>query len=159
MRIVAAVKAFFKVLRTPQAAEKLLDDKSSSQEGGDYAHLRLLGILQDKGRLVDFLKEDLSSFSDAQVGAAVRKVHQDCSKSIEDLVTLRPVMSEGEGSKVTVPKDYNPAEVKVVGNVKGGPPFEGILRHPGWKAHKLSLPKQVGNLEREIVAPAEVEVK
>ena len=48
--------------------------------------------------------------------------------------------------------------MKVVGNVKGDAPYKGILRHRGWKAHKLSLPKQVGDIEQAVLAPAEVEL-
>jgi hypothetical protein len=37
-----------------------------------------LGLLQERGRLVDFLMEDITSYDDAQVGAAARVVHQGC---------------------------------------------------------------------------------
>src|SRR6478672_1510879 len=37
-----------------------------------------VGLLQDKGRLVDFLMEDVNSYDDTQVGAAARVVHQGC---------------------------------------------------------------------------------
>jgi len=158
-RLFVAIRAFFEALST-NCSSHVVDTKTKSTvtDQSDHSHLRLLSIMQNKGRLLDFLKEDISSFSDAQIGAAVRKIHEDCAKSLEDIVTLRPVIEEVEGDKVMVPKDYDPSEIKVVGNVRGKPPFEGILRHHGWKAHKISLPKQVGSFNREIVTPAEVEV-
>ena len=39
------------------------------------AALRLLALLQQEGRLVDFLEEDLAPYSDVQVGSAVRAIH------------------------------------------------------------------------------------
>ncbi len=155
-----AIKAFFKALKNRESAERFIKDTPALQikEVVDDAHLRLLASLQRSGRLVDFLKEDISKFSDAQVGAAVRKIHADCSKSLEEMITLRAVFEEAEGTQVTVPTGYDPSEVKVTGRVSGSPPFKGILRHKGWRAHKLSLPKQVGEHKRDVIAPAEVEL-
>lgn len=115
--------------------------------------------MQQSGRLVDFLKEDITSFTDAQVGAAAREIHQECSKLLEEYVTVRPLREENEGATVTVPQAYDPSTVKVVGKVKGEPPFTGILVHKGWKAHKRSLPKKLGEQSLEIICPAEVEVR
>jgi hypothetical protein len=46
-----------------------------------------------------------------------------------------------------------------VGKVKGEPPFTAVLVHRGWKAHKKSLPKNMGEQGTEIICPAEVEVR
>lgn len=161
MGLFLAFKAFFKALNDPERAEIFLEDKKSIQqkELPDHTHLQLLSYLQQAGRLIDFLKEDISTFNDAQVGAAARKIHQDCRKLLEELVTVRPLRDEQEGAKVHVPKGYNPSEIKVVGKVKGEPPFEGILVHRGWKAHKLSLPKNATLQDAEVLTPAEIEVK
>lgn len=159
MRLWLAVKAFFKALREPQKVQILLDDQSQSEEIADPSHLRLLALLQQSGRLIDFLKEDISSFSDAQVGAAVRKIHQDCSHSLEDLVTIRPVVDEVEGASITVPAGYDASLIKIVGKVNCEPPFKGVIVHRGWKAHKRSLPKKVGTQANEVLCPAEVEVR
>jgi len=115
-------------------------------------------MLQHSGRLVDFLKEDISAFSDEEVGAAARKVHQDCSKVVEEFVTLRPVRPEEEGSKIVVPVGYDADEFKLVGNVKGEPPYTGILVHKGWIAHKHSLPRATAPVSA-IINPAEIEVR
>ena len=162
MSLLLAWKAFWKALRNPGSARQWLDSKQDGQKKDkerDNAHLRLLYLLQKTGRLIDFLKEDISPFTDAQVGAAVRKIHSECGRGLEEWVALRPLYQEKEGSSVTVPAGYNPREVKVVGKVRGNPPYQGILRHKGWKAHKLILPMQIGEGETEIVCPAEVEVK
>ncbi len=157
-----AIKAFFRALKNPKEARAFLSDEKKEREKGkenDISHLRLLHMLQDAGRFIDFLKEDITSFSDAQVGAVVRDIHAECGKSLEDLITIRPVFKEEEGAEITVAQGFDPSEVKIVGNVKGKPPYCGILRHKGWKAHKLSLPKKVGEKKNEVLAPAEVEIK
>lgn len=156
-----AFKAFIKAFKEPEKTQQFIDgtDTPKQLDSTDQSHLRLLNYLQQASRLVDFLKEDIRNFSDAQVGAAVRKIHQDCSQAIEELITLRPLKDEQEGSTVHVPKGYNPAEIKIVGNVKGEPPFTGILVHRGWKAQKRSLPKKIGVQTAEVICPAEVEIK
>jgi len=160
MRLGLALKAFVKAFREPQKAKQFLEEKAPKHiETTDQSHLRLLYYLQQSSRLIDFLKEDIKAFSDAQVGAAVRKIHQDCAQAIEELVTIRPLREEQEGSIVQVPKGYHPAEIKVVGKVKGEPPFSGKLIHRGWKAQKRSLPRKTGEQTLEIICPAEVEIK
>ncbi len=163
-----ALRAFFRALKDEQGAQEFLSGKKKivkkkevpPQEDKGHPHLHLLALLQKSGRLVDFLKEDLSQFTDAQVGAAARKVHLECAKSLEDLVAIRPVFdSAEEGSKVTVPAGYDPHEVRLTGTIQGPPPFHGILRHKGWKAHRHSLPKAIGQERQEILAHAEVEVQ
>jgi Domain of unknown function (DUF2760) len=156
-----AFKAFIKALKEPEKGQQFVNDSSAPKqvEVADQSHLRLLNYLQQSSRLIDFLKEDITTFSDAQVGTAVRKIHQDCAQAVEELVTIRPLKDEQEGSTIQVPKGYNPAEVKVVGKVKGEPPFTGILVHRGWKAQKRSLPKKTGDQTSEVICPAEVEIK
>jgi len=164
MNIWLAIKAFFRTFKDPQGALSFVEGKKvqeapTQEEVQDPSHLRLLTLLQDSGRLVDFFKEDIQGFSDDQIGAAVRKIHADCSKCLEDYVTLRPLRDESEGSQIQIPKGYDTSAIKVVGNVKGEPPYTGILVHKGWKAHKRSLPKKTGQLGSEIICPAEVEIK
>lgn len=162
MGLLLAFKAFFVALKDPQRAEEFVNKKSKDKpaiESHEQSHLRLLSMLQQSSRLIDFLKEDISAFDDAQVGAAVRKIHEDCSKCLEDIVTIRPLMDQNEGMKINVPQGYDPSKIKVVGKVKGEPPFSGILIHKGWKAHKRSLPKKVGEQSTEVICPAEVEVR
>jgi hypothetical protein len=163
MRLITAFKAFFMALRNPDKAQKLLlehiPEVKPTPSSSDYSHLRLLSLMQESSRLVDFLKEDLSSFDDAQIGAAARKIHEECGQCLEELVTLRPLMEENEGTTITVPQGYDSFKIKVVGHVKGQPPYQGVLIHKGWKAHKRSLPKKIGEQITEIICPAEVELR
>lgn len=119
--------------------------------------VQILAILQRDGRLVDFLMEDLSTYPDAQVGAAVRDVHAGCRAALTRYTSLSPVMDDEEGQSVTVERGTDPASVKVTGTIAGDPPYRGVLRHRGWKATRLDLPP-LPVTGRTIVAPAEVEV-
>lgn len=162
MKWKVAFRAFFYAFKHPLELANFLDRKEPKKVEAaplEYTHLRLLSLLQGSSRLVDFLKEEISSFSDAEVGAAVRQIHADSAKTLEEIVTIRPTLDETEGSNFTVPAGYDPAVIKVTGKVKGEPPFKGKIRHRGWKAHKLSLPKQLGEYNREIIWPAEVEIE
>lgn len=121
--------------------------------------LTLLSMLQQEGRLIDFLKEPITSFSDAQVGAAVREVHRGCGDTLERFFAIRPVRSESEGSTLTVPASNDGSEIRLTGNVTGKPPYTGRLAHAGWQATKVELPQWTGPAaSAKVVAPAEVEV-
>lgn len=122
------------------------------------AALQLLTILQREGRLVDFLQQEIQSFTDADIGAAARVVHEGCRKALLAHVTVVPVRSEGEGSRVTLPAGFDAAAVKLTGNVAGAGPFTGVLRHRGWRAEAISLPALVGQHDVRVLAPAEVEL-
>lgn len=160
-RLIQAIKAFFKALKDPQEATLYLEGppKNVADTHPNDAHLRLLALLQQSGRLIDFLKEDISSFDDTQIGAVVRDIHHNCSKTIEELVTIRPVIEENEGQTMTIAAGYDPIKIKLTGNIAGGPPFSGIVVHRGWKAHKKSLPKKAGEQSSDVVTPAEIEVR
>ncbi|HEV8053154.1 MAG TPA: DUF2760 domain-containing protein, partial [Parachlamydiaceae bacterium] len=116
-RLLLAFKAFFKALKDPVFADKLLEipapEVKLTPSSGDFSHLRMLSLMQESSRLIDFLKEDLSSFDDAQIGAAARKIHEECGKCLEDLVTVRALMEENEGSKITIPQGYDSSKIKV----------------------------------------------
>lgn len=120
------------------------------------AALQLLSLLQREGRLVDFLEEDVASFSDADIGAAARVVHSGCRKALREHVQLEPVRAEEEGTRVTV--ETNPVEVKLTGNVQGKGPHTGTLRHRGWRAVEIKLPTVVSGHDAHVVAQAEVEL-
>jgi hypothetical protein len=120
--------------------------------------LQLLALFQREGRLIDFLEEDVATFSDADVGAAARTVHTGCRKALHDHAKIRPVRGEEEGTKVTVQKGTKPSEAKLIGNVAGEPPFTGTLRHKGWRVDDLRLPTAIDGHDLALVAPAEVEL-
>jgi len=120
--------------------------------------LHLLSLLQREGRFVDFLQEDVASFSDAEVGAAARVVHQGCRKSIEQYFTLETLRPEEEGSPIRVEAGFDPGAIRLTGQVRGEAPFSGTLAHPGWRAVEVRLPSRGENVDPSIVAPAEVEL-
>jgi hypothetical protein len=121
--------------------------------------LQLLAIMQREGRFVDFLQEDVASFSDADIGAAARVVHEGCKRALADYLELAPVRSEAEGDAVTLDKGFDAARTRVTGNVVGEPPFRGTLAHHGWRVAKIRLPELSDGHDPSIVAPAEVEVQ
>lgn len=127
-------------------------------EASPDAALQLLGLLQREGRLIDFLQEDVSSYSDAEVGAAARVVHDECRRALAEHITLARIRAEAEGSRLSVPKGFDPSELRLVGNVMGEPPFSGTLAHAGWRATRIELPKLSEGHDVRVLAPAEVEL-
>lgn len=121
--------------------------------------LQLLAIMQREGRFIDFLQEDVASFSDAEIGAAARVVHEGCKRGLADYIDLVPVRTESEGAPITLPKGFDAARTRVTGNVVGEPPFSGTLAHHGWRVTKIRLPALAEGHDPTIVAPAEVEVQ
>lgn len=136
---------------TPPPIVKLTEHDSA-------AALQLLSLFQQEARLIDFLNEELAGFSDADIGAAARVVHEGGKKVLKHYFTLSPVRGEAEESRVTIPSGFNPAEVRLTGNVIGQAPFTGTLLHRGWKAVDVKLPKLAKGHDANIVAPAEVEL-
>jgi hypothetical protein len=121
--------------------------------------LRVLAVLQRDGRLVDFLEEDIDGYSDGQIGAAVRDIHRGCRKSIRDYLTIEPVINAAEEERVSVPAVFDPAAIRLVGNVNGAPPFQGILKHHGWRVRSVHLPLlPVARDDSSVLSPAEVEI-
>ena len=121
--------------------------------------LTLLSVLQREARLIDFLKEEIGGYADAQIGAAVRDVHRDAAAALERLFALRPLMDQPEGSDVPLTPALDAARIKLVGNLGGTPPARGRLQHAGWQATKTDLPQFTGSADSaKVIAPAEVEV-
>jgi hypothetical protein len=120
-----------------------------------------LAILQEKGRLVDFLMDDIDAYSDAQVGAAARVVHAGCRSVLQEHFGIRPVREEPEGATVQVPAGYAADEYRLVGKVAGQAPFAGVLVHRGWRTERVKLPRLLHAPDGRLptVAPAEVELK
>jgi len=128
-------------------------------EGADpRAALQLMSSLQREGRFIDFVMQDVSAFGDAEVGAVARVVHDGCRKALTQHVRVVPVRSESEGSKLTLESGFDASALKLTGNVQGGAPYHGVLRHRGWRAESLSLPELVGDHDARVLAPAEVEL-
>jgi hypothetical protein len=118
--------------------------------------LQLLSLLQREGRFVDFVQQELASFSDADIGAAARVVHEGCRRAIRAHARVVSVRNEAEGASLTLERASG--DVKLVGKVAGSAPFHGVLRHRGWRVEELSLPTLVGAHDPSVVAPAELEL-
>ncbi len=118
-------------------------------------------MLQEKGRLVDFLMDDINAYSDAQVGAAARVVHAGCKGVLQEHFSINPVRAEQEGSTVQVPAGYSADEYRLVGKIAGSAPFSGVLVHRGWRTDIVKLPQLLRGAADPLpaIAPAEVEVK
>jgi hypothetical protein len=118
--------------------------------------LQLLSLLQREGRFVDFVQQEIAAFSDADIGAAARLVHEGCRRALHQHGRIVSVRAEAEGAPLTLERASE--DVKLVGNVAGSAPFRGVLRHRGWRVEELTLPKLVGTHDPKLVAPAELEL-
>jgi hypothetical protein len=128
------------------------------REATPEAALQLLGLLQREGRFVDFLEEDMSGFSDAQIGAAARVVHEGCRKAVHEHFSIEAAHEKEEGASVKVPKGFDAHALRLTGNVVGEAPYTGTLSHRGWRCTEVRLPKMSEGHDPKVIAPAEVEL-
>ncbi|CAB5285588.1 hypothetical protein IST455A_05151 [Burkholderia multivorans] len=128
------------------------------REASPQAALQLLGLLQRDARFIDFVEEDIAGYSDADIGAAARLVHDGCRAALREHFTIVPVRDEAEGSRVTLPAGFDATAVRVTGNVVGSAPFTGTISHRGWRVADVRLPKLTGSHDASVIAPAEVEL-
>jgi hypothetical protein len=126
----------------------------------DAEIISFLAMLQTRGRLVDFLMDDINPYDDAQVGAAARVVHSGCRAALLEHFRISPVRAESEGSTVQVAAGYRPDEYRLLGKISGPAPFTGVLLHHGWKTDAVNLPRVLRNSTDRLpaIAPAEVEL-
>lgn len=181
-RVSTAFKAFFASLFNPQLSVRIQDvlDHPTLEAPAPAAPpptakpvevpvikkpvqseaITLLATLQREARLVDFLKEDLSSYADDQIGAAVREIHRESAAVINRLFAIREILAEEEGAQVTVPAGFDAARYRLTGNVVGNAPFKGTLQHHGWEVSKCEIPEYVGGESAATtISPAEVEIR
>ena len=128
------------------------------RESTPDAALQLLGLLQKEARFLDFIQEDIAGYKDDDIGVAARVVHEGCRKVLKQHFQLEPVRREAENTRLTLPKGFDPATVRVTGNIVGKPPFTGVLIHRGWRAARVDLPKIAEGHDVNIIAAAEVEL-
>ena len=119
---------------------------------------QLLFLLQKKGRLIDFLNEDLTMYTDTEIGATVRVVHEGCKAVINEYIKLTPVCNVPESESITLPSDFDKRAIQLFGNIKTNGPYEGRLSHKGWKIIEMHLPKVNQNTNLDIIAAAQVEL-
>lgn len=128
------------------------------KEASPDAALQLLGLLQRDARFIDFVEEDIKNYSDADIGAAARLVHDGCRATLREHFTIRPVRDEAEGSRVTLAEGFDATSVRLTGNVVGKAPFNGSISHRGWRVDEVRLPKLSESHNAKVIAPAEVEL-
>jgi hypothetical protein len=179
-RVAFAFRCFFSILFLPRIPDDIARNLAKSEAPRSPAsptpsvsHLKeleqppaetfdravqMLALLQRDGRLVDFLAENISSYPDMQLGAAVRTIHETCRQVLDRYVKLEPILNSEEEQPVTVQTGFDPAAIKLIGNVAGEPPVRGVLRHKGWRVKEVNLPPLPQGAGRMVVAPAEVEV-
>ena len=145
------------LLNKPEAA-KPEAAKVIPQEKTHASGLFVLSVLQQDGRLIDFLQQDVATFSDEEVGAAARVVHGGCRKALHRLVTPARILKDDEGATVNVAPGFDANRIRLTGNVTGQPPFKGTLKHHGWTATDLKFPTLAESMDYRVLAPAEVEL-
>jgi hypothetical protein len=188
MGLVVATKAFFKLLfdrelsqsfqrwvdsgSTPKiAVEKVPPASTADTKRSELSKpvsppkpsrseaLTLLAALQREARLIDIVHEPLDQYSDAQIGAAARDVLKNSGAVIERMFGLVPLTDSTDGSTLSTPAKFDPAQYRLIGSVTGSPPFTGTVAHHGWKATRCEVPSWKGQAESSlIVAPIELEV-
>ena len=139
------------------ADSRLKEAERPASDSLDRA-VQMLAILQRDGRLIDFLSENISAYPDAQLGAAVRTIHETCRQALDRYVKLEPVLDSEEDQPIMVATGFDRAAIKLIGNVAGEPPLRGFLRHRGWRVKELNLPPLPQAAGRMVIAPAEVEL-
>ena len=117
-------------------------------EPPEHAALRVLAFLQEEGRLIDFLTEDVGPYSDEQIGVAMRGIHASCAKALREVVTLERILPGNEDDAVTLEAGFDAGAIRLVGNVGAAPPFHGTLRHGGWRASHVIVPARGGDRSR-----------
>ncbi len=132
--------------------------KSIPPEKLHASGLFVLSVLQQDGRLIDFLQQDVANFSDEEVGGAARVIHTGCRKALDRLITVAPISRDAEGATVTVPAGFDASRTRLTGNVTGQPPYRGALKHHGWVATEVKFPTLSDSVDYRVVAPAEVEL-
>lgn len=173
-RIVLAFRSFFSILfggslpadiaqafgyakpTTVKAAAPVPAAPPKPQASPADGAVQMLGILQRDSRLVDFLMEDISAYTDDQVGAAIRDVQVHAKQALERYLKLQPVIDAVEETSVTT-AGLDSTSYKLIGKVPpNGKAASGVLRHRGWKAGNVDLPSAKPSV---ILAPAELEVE
>ncbi len=171
-RIVFAIRSFFAILfggKLPGDIAKAFGfvpakaapppKPAAPQIKASDGALQILAILQRDSRLIDFLMEDISGYSDDQVGAAVRSLHEQARESLGRYLQLAPVIDGVEGTYTKI-ESSDPSTVKLLGNVPAsGKAAGGTLRHKGWRANRIDLPKLTPAQKAEVLAPAEIEIE
>jgi hypothetical protein len=144
-----------------QAQRKLEEERAkiASQDKTNAEVVNLLSLFQAKGRFIDFLMQDITPYSDAQVGSVARYVHQGCSAVLRDHFDVEAIYQGNEGDPFTVKGDTDLRRYRLIGKVSDTRPLRGKVVHKGWKSKKVTVPRVFADSgDTFVIAPAEVEV-
>lgn len=156
--VAAPVVVATPVVPPPPSPQLVAAREEAAQAGGA---LMLLSQLQEKGRFIDFLMEDITTFPDAQVAAATRVVHQGCAAVVREYFDISPLHPGKEGERVTVDA-ADPGRYRLSGKVVGNGPYAGIVVHRGWRTAKLALPRftrPIDGASPNTITPIEVDIR
>jgi hypothetical protein len=170
-RLKIAAAALWRILADAEFASRvssLLASGNSPAEAADElptlaatdpdSALQMLSLLQQQGRFIDFLEEDITGYADQDVGAAARLVHEGCRRVLREHLTIEPVRTEPEGEAVTVEEGFDASAIRLTGNLVGQAPFSGRLIHRGWQVTEVRLPQMASGHNFSVLATAEVEL-
>jgi hypothetical protein len=123
--------------------------------------IAFLALLQKKGRLIDFLMDDVSKHDDATVGAVARVVYQGCREVLQQHLKVVALAGVPEGGSITLPAGYRAMDYELSGKLGGTAPFSGTVEHQGWKVESIKLPHIVPAADGQLppLAPAQVTVR
>lgn len=138
--------------------EKIVEVEAKLKSHDPETALQLLSLLQKEARFIDFLNEDVGQYSDEEVGSAARVIHAGGKKVLNDYFTISPVLTQDEESKITLEAGFDSQKIRLIGNVTGSAPFNGVLIHKGWQVSDSRLPKISDQHDARILIPAEVEL-
>lgn len=143
------------------AAEAVKPVPAAPQNSARSEVVTLLGVFQEKGRFIDFLMEDITPYSDAEVGSVARAVHQGCKAALNEHFQIQPISPEAEGATLTLAAGYAADEFRLTGNLSGEAPFTGKVVHKGWRTTSVKLPRvmNAGKDHLPVIAPAQIELK
>lgn len=182
-RLILACKSFFNLLFTGELSAGVLEALKLTRRASAPAvkpappaakaapvstaadgAVQILSLLQREARLIDFLMEDITPFTDEQIGGAVRDVHNNCRETLARHVKVSPVADGVEGAVTTLKgtglEAKDTARLRLVGKVPPDRKVEaGVLRHRGWQVDKIELPALDPNKRLMVIAPAEIEVE
>ncbi len=149
-----------------KGAEALRQQRLAASRAGHDDVIAFMGQLQQKGRFLDFVMDDITRYPDVQIGAAARVVHQGCAAVVREYFDIQPVHDGGEGQPMTLASDYDAQRYRLLGRVTGEAPYTGRVLHRGWLTTAVKLPERVVSARRDVVdaghsaviVPAEVEI-
>lgn len=135
----------------------------TTEQSCDAAVVQFIARLQEKGRFLDFIMDDIAAYDNESVGAAARIVHQGCCDVMHDSFTIETIFPGEEMEEITLADNYDSHLFRLVGNVPENAPYEGHVLHRGWKTTRVNLAQVVNTEEhietaRSIMAPADVEI-